>query len=163
MTKLRAPLSFSQAIFAVADYIGWPLAASVTDRAERTVRLWSESDKDVLPTLDRAIALDRAFLLAGGGYAPILESYARQLEVSLGAIEGCRIALAEDIALASRESGDAISHCIQALQPGATPAQIYRAIAETEEVDAIFPRLIGRLKALLSGNGAGRETTRINL
>ena len=68
-------------------------------------------------------------------------------------------ALAEDIAATTRETGDAISHCIQALHPGATPAQIYRAIAETEEADALFPRLLGRLKALLPGTGAGREAT----
>lgn len=162
MTKVRAPLSFSLAVMTVADRIGWFAAASITGRAVRTVRHWSESDRKGTPTLDQAIALDRAFILAGGGYAPILESYARQIDVAMGGVEACREALAEDIAEASRESGDAISHCIKALQPGATPAQIYRAITETEEADAIFPRLIGRLKALLPGNGAGREATGVN-
>lgn len=38
-------------------------------------------------------------------------------------------------------------------------AVIYRAIAETQEADALFPRLLGRLKSLLPGNGAGREDT----
>jgi len=157
MTKLRAPLSLSLAFMTVVDRIGWAAAASITGRAVRTVRHWSESDKKGTPTLDQAIALDRAFILAGGGYAPILESYARQIDVAMGEVEACREALAEDIALASRESGDAFSHCIKALQPGASPAQIQRAILETEEADAVFPRLIGRLKALLPGNGAGAE------
>lgn len=157
MTKLRAPLSFSLAITTVAGRIGWREAARISRRAVRTVRHWSESDRHGTPSLDLAIALDRAFIEAGGGYAPILESYARQLDVAMANTVGCRAALAEDIALASRESGDAIGHCIQALRPGATPAEIHRAIVETEEADAIFPRLIGRLKALLPGNGVGRE------
>lgn len=159
MTKLRAPLSFSLAITTVAGRIGWQNAARITGRAVRTVRHWSESDRHGTPTLDQAIALDRAFVASGGGYAPILECFARQLDVAMADGAACRLALADDIALASRETGDAIGHCIQALQPGAPPALIYRAIAETEEADAIFPRLIGRLKALLPGTGAAREAT----
>lgn len=155
MTKLRAPLSFSLAVTTVAGLIGWQEAARITGRAVRTVRHWSESDRHGVPTLDQAIALDSAFIAKGGGFAPILESYARQLDVAMVDVVGCRVGLAEDIAMASRETGDAIGHCIQALQPGATPAQIQRAIVETEEADALFPRLIGRLKALLPGTGAG--------
>lgn len=157
MTKLRAPLSFSLAITTIAERIGYKSAASITGRALRTIRHWSDSDRRGTPTLDRAIALDRAFIDAGGGYAPILESYARQLDVALVDAVACRTALAEDVAAASRECGDAIAHCIQALRPGATPAEILRAIVETEEADAIWPRVIGRLKALQPGNGAGRE------
>ena len=69
----------------------------------------------------------------------------------------CRTALADDVALFSREAGDAVGRCIQALAPGASPAMIQAAILETEEADAIVPRLLGRLKALLPGNGAGAE------
>ncbi|WP_374414224.1 hypothetical protein [Novosphingobium colocasiae] len=157
MTKPRTPVSFSMAITTVAGLIGWPEAARVTKRKVRTVRHWSESENRGSPTLDQAIALDRAYIAAGGGYAPILGSYGLQIEMAIIDAEACRAALAQDIALATRETGDALSHCIQALQPGATPATIYRAIAETEEADALFPRLLGRLKALLPGNGAGRE------
>jgi hypothetical protein len=157
MTKLRAPLSFSLAITTIAGSIGWKSAARVTRRAVRTVRHWSESDRRGSPTLDQAIALDRAFIQAGGGYAPILQSYARQLDVAMIESVACRNALAEDIALASRETGDAIGHCIQALRPGASIAEIRRAIIETEEASGFFPRVIGRFKALLPGNGAATE------
>ncbi|MEE4451482.1 hypothetical protein [Novosphingobium resinovorum] len=159
MTKVRAPLSFSLAITTVCGRIGWKAAAKITGRSVRTVRHWSESDQRGTPTLDQAIALDRAFVEAGGGYGPILECYALQLDVAMVDPVACRAALAEEIALASRETGDALGHCIAALQPGASPTTIYRAIAETEEVDALFPRLLGRLKALLPGNGVGREVT----
>lgn len=159
MTKLRDPLSFGLAIRTVADAIGNKRAAVIVGRAVRTVQHWSESDRLGTPSLDQAIALDRAFIAAGGGYAPILESYARQLQSDLPDQAACRAELAHDVALASREAGDAISHCIEALQPGASPATINRAIAETEEVDALMPRLLGRLKALLPGNGIGPEKT----
>ena len=157
MTKVRDPLSFALAITSIAELIGWKTAARITRRAVRTVRHWSESDRLGLPTLDRAIALDRAFIEAGGGYAPILDSYARQLDVVVldGAV--CRDALAELISIASRETGEAIALCIQALQPGATPAVIQRAIVETGEVVGVLPRLIARLTLLLPRNWAGRE------
>ncbi len=157
MTKTRAPLSFSLAITTVAGVIGWQTAARITRRSVRTIRHWSESDRHGVPTLDQAIALDRAYVAAGGAMAPILASYMLQMDVAAVDPVACRTALAEDIALLSRETGDAISHCIQALQPGSTPAEIYRAIAETQEADAVIPRLLGRLKALLPGNGAGAE------
>jgi methionine aminopeptidase len=157
MTKTRAPLSFSLAITTVAGVIGWQTAARITRRSVRTIRHWSESDRHGAPTLDQAIALDRAYVAAGGAMAPILASYMLQMDVAAVDPVACRTALAEDIALLSRETGDAISHCIQALQPGSTPAEIHRAIAETQEADAVIPRLLGRLKALLPGNGAGAE------
>ncbi|AXB75452.1 hypothetical protein [Novosphingobium sp. P6W] len=159
MTKSRAPLSFSLAITTVCGKIGWKAAAAVTGRSVRTVRHWSESDRHGTPTLDQAKALDAAYIAAGGDHAPILASYGLQLDVAMVDPIACRTALAEDLALASRETGDAFGHCIAALQPGASPATIYRAIAETEEADALFPRLLGRLKALLPGNSAGREAT----
>ncbi|EIZ77792.1 hypothetical protein WSK_3803 [Novosphingobium sp. Rr 2-17] len=159
MTKVRAPLSFSLAITTVAGLIGWQAAAKITRRSVRTVRHWSESDRKGTPTLDQAIALDQAYMRAGGDHAPIRAAYELQLGVALADVIACRAALAQDIALATRESGEALSHCIEAMQPGASPATIHRAIAETQDVDALLPRLLGRLKALLPGNGAGHEAT----
>jgi hypothetical protein len=159
VTKLRDPLSFSAAIHAVATAIGMQEAARLTGRAVRTVQHWSESDRSGTPTLDQAIALDKAFMAAGGGSSPILECFTRQMEIYRVQADACRLALAQDVAELSREAGDAISHCIQALQPGSTPADIRDAIVETEQVDAILPRLIGRLKALQPRNLVGREAT----
>lgn len=158
MTKLRAPLSFSQAITRVAGLIGWDEAARVTRRAKRTVRHWSESDRHGTPTLDQAFALDRAYLAAGGEGAPILECYARQLDVAVAQSFASRAALADDIAATARESADAISCSIHVTQPGATPTAIHRAIAETEEASGAMTRLLGRLKSFLPGNGAALET-----
>lgn len=156
MTKVRAPLSFSQAITRVAGLIGWDEAARITRRAKRTVRYWSESDRHGTPTLDQAFALDRAYMAAGGDGAPILECYSRQLDVALTDALACKIALADDIATTARESADAISCSIYVTQPGASPTVIHRAIAETEEANVATTRLLGRLKSFLPGNGAGQ-------
>ncbi len=141
----------------IADLIGAKEAGRVVGRSARTVQHWSESDKKGLPTLDQALALDKAFIAAGGNNAPIADTFSRQIEGFAANIAACRIELANDVALVSRETGDAINHCIQALQPGATPATIRMAIVETEEVDALLPRLIGRLHALLPGHGGRCE------
>lgn len=152
MTKVREPLSFALAINTVAGLIGWEETARITDRAVRTVRAWSES-KHGIPTLAQAIELDTAYMQAGGQNAPLLESYARQLDVAFADVSGGHAALALEIANASREAGEAISFCIQAMQPGATPAMFTRAIREAEEADASWPRVIGRLKSFVPDNG----------
>jgi len=156
MTKVRAPLSFSLAITTAVGVIGWDQAAKITRRSKRAVRYWSESDQGGLPTLDQAMALDKAFMAAGGGFAPILESYARQLDISLLDTLACRAALADDIAQATQESADAISSSIHVTLPGASPTEIYHAIKETEEASGAMNRLLTRLKSFLPGNGAAQ-------
>lgn len=157
MTKPRDPLSFGAAIKKIADAIGMTTAARVVGRSERTVQHWSETDRPGLPTLDQAIALDKAYIAAGGNHAPIADCFLNQIDGFTANLTACRVELANDVALVSREAGDAINHCIQALLPGATPATIRTAIVETEDVDALLPRLIGRLHALLPGNGGRCE------
>lgn len=156
MTKVRAPLTFSLAITTAVGLIGWEQAAKITRRSKRAVRYWSESDKASMPTLDQAIALDRAFMEAGGNHAPILESYARQLDVALSNTLACRAALADDIAQASLESAGAISSSIHAMQHGASPTEIHHAIKETEEASGAYSRLLTRLRSFLPGNGAAQ-------
>jgi hypothetical protein len=157
MTKVRAPLTFALAVTTIKETIGKAECARATGLSDRTIDHWSDSENATLPNLDYALALDIAFLNAGGGYAPIFESYERQMAVARSEPVACRDELAKLLGTASREFGDAWAHCVQALRPNATPAQIQRAILETEEADALFPLLIGLLKALLAGNGAGRE------
>lgn len=159
MTKVRAPLSFSLAITTAVGLIGWDHAAKITRRSKRAVRYWSESDKGSMPTLDQAIALDLEFMKAGGGFAPILESYARQLDVALANTLACRAALADDIAQASLETADAISSSIHAMQHDASATQIHHAIKETEEASGAMNRLLTRLKSFLPGNGAAQMET----
>lgn len=154
MTKPRAPLTFARAITTVAGHLGWQETAKIAGRSDRTVRLWSESDQATTPTLAQAVALDRAFIQAGGGFAPILESYARQLDVQLAKSMACHAALAADIATATVETADAISSSIHAMQMDAAAARIHHAIAETEDASSALQRLLCRLKSFLPGHPA---------
>lgn len=157
MTKLRAPLTFAAAIHIIADLVGEAECARLTKRSVRTIREWSDSDKTPLPTIEQAYALDTAFLDAGGGYAPLAESYQRRLNIARCEPVACRDELTKLLATASRECGDAWAHVLQALQPGATPAQIHRAMVEIEEADVLFPPMLSLLQALLPTNGVGSE------
>ncbi|HWJ69150.1 MAG TPA: hypothetical protein VNS79_03760 [Sphingobium sp.] len=150
-------MTFSLAITRIAGLIGWEEAARATDRSERTVRLWSEGDAGTLPSLDQAMALDRAYLAAGGGEALILESYARQIDVAMAAALACQRSLSDEIAETARESAEAIASSIRVTQPGATATAIYHAIAETEEASGACTRLLARLKSFLPGNVAEQD------
>lgn len=163
MTKPKAPLSFSLAIATAVGPLGWEAAAKITRRATRTVRHWAESDRRGTPTLDQAIALDRAYIEAGGDFPPILASYARQLDVTLAATRACRDALADDIAAVSTETADAVSTALMVMKPGATPTAVHHAIAETEEASVRVTRLLGRLRSFLPGNGAGADNAGVRI
>ncbi len=158
MTKARAPLTFEQAIALIGGTIGFDVAGAAVDRSDRTVYDWSDPTKPGLPTPIQCVALDRAYIAGGGKEgAPILESYALQVEVALQDSRACTLALAEDIANAARESADAIAASVLVAHPGAAPAAIYRAIAESEDACGTFARVIARLKSFLPGNRADQE------
>ncbi len=157
MTKVRAPLTFSLAVMTVMGLIGPEEAQRVTDRSASLLRFWSDSEHPNLPSLDKAIALDRAFLEAGGGFAPILESYARQLDVSLMKSAACRVALGDDIAAAVREMADAVGSSLQVMHAGASPQVIHHAAAEVEEALKMLTILLARIQSFLPGNGAEHE------
>lgn len=163
MTKLRAPLTFAAAIHIIADLIGIDEVARLTGVKARQAGYYTESDCTAHPTIEKCYALDKAFLDAGGGYAPIAESYQRQLEVARCEPIACRDELTKLLATASRECGDAWAHVLEALQPGASPALIYRAIVEIEEADVLFPPMLSLLKALLPGTGAAAEATGVQV
>lgn len=157
MTKARAPMTFSLAITRIAGLIGWEETARISKRSKRTVRLWSESDKRTLPTLAQAMALDGAYIAAGGGEAPILESYARQMEVAMAVGLACQRALSDEIAETARESAEAIASSIRITQPGAGVLDVYHAIAETEEASGAINCLLGRLRSFLPDRGGQRS------
>jgi hypothetical protein len=159
MTKPREPMTFSTAIKVIADLIGIEQVRQITGVSVREARYYTESDKSPIPTIEKCFALDMAFLKAGGGYAPIFESYERQIQAACSEPVACRVELLNHLSTIVRECGDAWAHVLQAAQAGATPAQVYRAMVEIEEADVLFPRLLGLLKALLPGNGIRAEAT----
>ena len=149
MTKQRPALSFAQAITRIAGVIGFEAAAKLVGRSDRAVRYWTEDDKDGEPTLSQALALDAAYRTAGGEGAPILDSYAAQLDVAIADHLASQLALTAAIGAAAQECGEAINHALAAAAPGATPAQVHRAITETEEASGRVTNLLRHLVKFL--------------
>jgi len=156
MTLLRAPCTIPNAITRIAGQIGWPEVSRIARRRERTVRYWAAPKPKGAPTIDQAVALDAAFVAAGGQGQPLLETYSQLLGVAVSEEIACRTALLSDLSRASAECGEAISHGILAGQNGASPLQIQRAIGEAEQACSAMAVVVRRLLSFLpSARGRG--------
>lgn len=135
MTKSREPTTFEDAILRIVDRIGWAAAADVVGKGERVVRNWSDPDMDREPTMTEALALDAAYLAAGGGNPPPMASvYMARLERAAAA-PSCSQEIALATAVAAKETGEAIAASVAASQPGACSKT--RIVADKELGEAI--------------------------
>ncbi len=160
MTKTRAPLTFELAMTQIAARIGWERVAEVAGQQERTVRNWSDPDTgpsaETMPLLT-ALRLDCAFRDAGGVGAPLLQCYANRLELEV-AIAGADLSeLSLRIATAAEEGGEAIAAAIRAALPGASEAELSRAMLEFEESIAAKQNAVAALAAILAKRRAPAE------
>lgn len=145
MTKLRPPLSIHNAITRVAGLIGWDACARAVDQAERTVRNWSDPDTSADIPLWAAIKLDAAFIAAGGEGRPIHDCYQNLLEIAVADACGDTDALAEQAAVAAKESGEAVAALVRASRRGASRADRVIAARETEEAIAALKSTLPNL------------------
>lgn len=134
MTKVRQPLTFAHAVTRIAGRIGWDGCADACGKSERAVRAWSDPELDRQPCLDDALALDAAYVAAGGGEAPLLSVYAARLDRSTTP-PADSAELARATASVAKEAGEAVAALVAASQPGAPSRD--RAIAEREVADAV--------------------------
>jgi hypothetical protein len=147
VTKLRAPVTFENALTVVAGVIGWARVAEICGVAERTARNWSEPDTTAGITLEAALRLDVALHAAGGEGAPFFRCYATRLDVeSLAACPG-REALIAGAAVASKESGEAVAASLVATKPGARSIDFALAERELEEAIAAKTNLLAAVRA----------------
>jgi hypothetical protein len=147
MTKVRAPLTFENALTKVAAVIGWEEVARITGQAERTVRNWSEPDTTAAISLEAALKLDVALHAAGGEGFPFFRCYATRLDAdSLAACPG-REELIASAATASRESGEAVAASLLATRPSATQADLAIAERELEESIEAKTNLLAAVRA----------------
>lgn len=140
MTKVRAPLSIDAALARIAGQLvgGFEEMARVSGRCTRTVRNWGDPDTPEQVPVDCAIALDLAFIAAGGTGAPIFETYALKLELAEAAKFADRFELLRHAQRVARETGEANAAIIGAAQPSATDADRARALGEAlEAIDAL--------------------------
>lgn len=138
MTKPRDAMSWERPISVIGAAIGWDAAAAAVSAhrgrplSASAVRNWTDDGRSALPTVQDALALDLAFIAAGGDHAPILSAMAAHVGIALQAAPSANLVLvAADIA---DETGDAVSAVLKASQPGATRGQV--EIAKTELLEA---------------------------
>lgn len=150
MTKLRAPGSIDAALARIAGHLeaGYAAMATLTGRAERTVRNWGDPDTSEQIPVDCAIVLDLAFRAEGGDGAPLFECYAAQLDAAGMTHFADQIALGRHTQAVIKEGGDAHAALVRASQPGATDrdrAEAQREVQEAIEVlHRALPMLVGR-------------------
>ncbi len=154
MTKLRTPLTFEDAMTRVAGLIGWTEVQRITGRADSTVRAWGDPNNQTAAPIDQALALDAAYVAAGGEDPPFLDTFAFRLNVRLIEQTACRSALAGELAEAMRETGDALVAGAAIVQGDASPFAAHRAIEEARQAEAALGKVLIRLTSFLpSGEG----------
>ncbi len=147
MTKRRPPLSIDSAIVRIAGHLddGFDAMAKLVGRHVKTVRNWGDPDKDDQIPIDCAIALDLAYIAAGGTGAPIFESYALKLELAEADRFGDRHQLLRTAQTVAKETGEATAAIIGASHAGATAADRAAALKEATEarqaLDQVIPLL----------------------
>lgn len=160
MTQLRAPLTFPAAMTRVAGVLGWPVCAQMARRGVRAVRYWSQDNCTSSPTIAQALAYDAAYQAAGGEGAPFLDAFGFQLQGAREQQDACRRQLADAVADASTESGEAVAAAVALTVSNASPLQALRALAEAEQARSAFGQLIRRLTPFLpSGTGSAAGNT----
>jgi hypothetical protein len=133
MTKLREPMSFERALDTIKTLIGWDGCASVLNKTESAVRKMSDPDIERTISIRDARRLDQAYRRAGGAGAPMLETYASQLD--MGDSDGVA---APDVILTAirasvKECGEAVAAALEAVNGGASRQNRVDALREIEE------------------------------
>lgn len=154
MTLARDALTFPKAVSTIAALIGYPQMAVIVGRSQRLVRKWSHPTASAHPTVAQGVALDAAYVEAGGGSAPISETYLQLLDREISDRVANRLALNVAIATAAKESGEAIAAALAVTQPGAGPREVHRAETEVEEAQSAMA-VVGRHLSSFHSPGAG--------
>ncbi|MGE5563144.1 MAG: hypothetical protein ACM3ZV_07510 [Bacillota bacterium] len=161
MTKQRSPLTFENAITTVASLIGWPEVGRICKRSERTVRNWSDPDTSAMITLDQALALDTAYITAGGDGPPFHLCYTGRLDAETLAACATQEALLSAAAKTSKETGEAVSAAIAASRPNASIGDIAIAEREHEEAIVALSASLAQLRSLRGSNSRGAAGARV--
>lgn len=133
MTKPRLPVTFDNALTAIAAQIGWPAMAGTVGQAERTVRDWGDPDTGRDVPIRSAVALDIAFQKAGGVGAPMLDTYTLLVERAREEAFFCQIELHRRTIEVIREGSEAEVALLMATLPDADEQTRRAAAREVEQ------------------------------
>jgi hypothetical protein len=114
VTKVREPLTYQLTLTKVAALIGWDNCGAICGVSERSVRNWSDHDCQTEIRMIDGERLDKAYLAAGGTYAPFHHLLELRLEIAVR--DASARELTSVAASAAKESGEALSALIGAAQ-----------------------------------------------
>jgi hypothetical protein len=154
MTLPRTPDTAAGAIVRIVGLIGYTAAAAVVGRKVTCVRDWTNEATTSCPSFAQALALDAAFIAAGGENAPLHDAYAAQLEIELDVRTACTRTLSSEVATAARECGEFIAASLSVCQAGHSPNDVQRALLEADEAESRVAAVKRRLFSFLK-TGAG--------
>ena len=78
--KRRDPRTFKGAVTRILGVLGDEACATAVGKSASLIYKWSDPDRDSLPSVEQALALDLAYIAAGEGSAPIGTVYSSALE-----------------------------------------------------------------------------------
>jgi len=139
MTKRRAPLTYARALTRVAELLGWDGCAQVIERAdgrpvtENWVRKLSDPDAEREISLRNAFRLDAAYQRAGGEDAPFRDCYSLRLELESDSGRASTSDLMSAASIAVKETGEAMSAALAAIENGGSEPHRQLALKELEE------------------------------
>lgn len=154
MTKLRTPHTWADAATRVAGLLGYAETGRVVDRKDRTIYEWANPESDTQPTIAQMLALDAAYIAAGGEGAPFLDAHAHQLDLVVAAATADCRELVDEAGEAALECGEAVAAALAVSTGNAPPIDVHRALAQASEAGAAIGALERRLTSFLP-NGAG--------
>jgi len=144
MTKVRSPSTYADAVTRIAGHVGWQAMAEAVGKTERAVRNWSDPDVDRAPSIDDCEHLDRLYLKAGGGEAPLLAVY--RLHVGEGSpLSVDHAVLQAGATTLATEAGQGMAAVIPAIASNATPADRAKAAKELGEMIEAAQKMLRHL------------------
>ncbi|WP_293966195.1 hypothetical protein [Sphingomonas sp.] len=158
MTALRDPDGCGHAMRRIEGQLGsFEAVAAVVGRSVGCVSDWASDARTACPSWAQAIALDAAYRAAGGEGAPLYEAYGKQLDMSLKEMTACHAALAEQLAEATKEVGEALGAAMRLTVPGFSLNQARIADIELDEAETRFKGLRRLIKSFVLGAGPGKS------
>jgi hypothetical protein len=154
VTVPRTPDTAADAVLQIAGSLGYEAAAAAAGRSVACIRDWTNEATTSCPSFAQAIALDAAYIAAGGENAPLHDAYAAQLKITVEARTACARALSGEVATAAREFGEFIAASLPVCQTGHSPNDVQRALLEADQAETAIATIKRRLFSFLK-TGAG--------
>lgn len=154
MTTAAEPFTFAYAARLTIGLIGPAKAAALVGKSEETLTAWKHGTNPRWPRIDQALALDLAYIQAGGDGSPFLDSFQALVDQTHG-IEACLEKLSAASAALAKDYGECAAATFEVMLPNASLCAKKRALVEVLEVMArlgVLKRLIKSFCLLGAGS-----------